>query len=104
METLKQNEEFKSISSSSTISNTSAVASQINTSINSSTSSTTQSSIGFLDEIKKLAERRTCENSLITNTLNKTRFIAGEKGAVRLLPITDGKIKHPDDEKRKQHG
>lgn len=104
METLKQHEDLnKSISSSSTISTNSAAASQ---SINSST---TQSSIGFLDEIKKLAERRTNENSLITSTLNKTRFnYNGQTGpAVRLLPIADGKIKHvhPEDEKqRKQHG
>lgn len=99
METIKQ-EELKSISSSSTMmSNTSATASQ-------SVSSSTTQSIGFLDEIKKLAERRSCDNALITDTLNKTRFNTGVelKGAVRLLPIADGKSKHPDDEKRKQHG
>lgn len=104
MENLKANEEMKSISSSSTtISTTSAAASQ---SINSSSSSATQS-IGFLDEIKKLAELRKGENSLITDTLNKTRFSTGELKTVRLLPIADGKTKqlhHPDDEKRKQHG
>ena len=104
METIKQHEELKqssSRSSSSAMSTTSAAASQ------SISSSTTQSSIGFLDEIKKLAERRTNDHSLITDTLNKTRFSNGLTGpAVRLVPIADGKIKHvhPDDEKRKQHG
>lgn len=102
METIKQHEELKSSSrsSSSAMSTTSAAASQ-------SISSSTQGSIGFLDEIKKLAERRTNDHSLITDTLNKTRFSTGPNGpAVRLVPIADGKIKHvhPDDEKRKQHG
>lgn len=99
METIKQHEESKSISN--TKSNTSTIANQ-------STNTSTTQSIGFLDEIKKLAERRTCDNALITDTLNKTRFNTGSelKGAVRLLPIADSKIKlHTDDEKkRKQHG
>lgn len=103
METIKQHEELKqssSRSSSSTMSTTSAAASQ------SISSVTTQSSIGFLDEIKKLAERRTNDHSLITDTLNKTRFGSTGPAGVRLVPIADGKIKHvhPDDEKRKQHG
>ena len=98
---IKQHEELnKSISSSSTLSTASA------TTASQSISSSTTQSIGFLDEIKKLGERRINENSLITDTLNKTRFNNGQIG-VRLVPIADSKIKHkhPDDEKRKQqHG
>jgi hypothetical protein len=67
--------------------------------------------MGFLDEIKKLAERRACENSLITDTLNKTRPGTGTdrpfavRSAINAATATKiGKQLHPDDEKRKQHG
>lgn len=75
-------------------------------------SNRSSSGMGFLDEIKKLAERRACENSLITDTLNKTRpMSAMDKNCMMTRPSAlnatankIGKQLHPDDEKRKQHG
>lgn len=59
------------------------------------------SQMGFLDELKKLAERRSSNaDGLLTDTLNKTKV--GEGGA---FGPRKGKLPLPAcDEKRKQHG
>lgn len=87
---MKPQDDSKSISSSSTISGSG------NPSISSSGST---SQLGFLDEIKKLAEKRLNENGLITDTLNKTRNLEKmmTKGPKTL-------ISGQDDENRKRHG
>lgn len=55
--------------------------------------------MGFLDELKQLAERRSSHSdSLLTDTLNKTRTGQGSKVVGKLVP------KHASDEKRRQHG
>lgn len=55
--------------------------------------------MGFLDEIKKLAKRRTDEHGLITDTLNKTRNLrkVTNRAAKKL-------VNGQDDENRKRHG
>ncbi|RWS12851.1 pdzk7-like protein [Dinothrombium tinctorium] len=96
LENLKQ-DECKSISSSSTVSGSQSVSSRSSTTGDSGSCSNSGSQISFLDEIKKLAEKRDSENSLITNTLNKTK---------NLENTTANKVnKHyvPDGDKRKRH-
>lgn len=80
----------KSLSSSSTVSGSGT---------QSISSSGSDAQMGFLDQIKKLAERRTNENGLITDTLNKTRNLKKISGR-------DPKpgLKPQDDENRKRHG
>lgn len=92
LENLKPQDDSKSISSTSTISGSG------NPSISSSNGSNSQ--MGFLDEIKKLAEKRSSENGLITDTLNKTRNL--EKMLTK-GPKTSC-ISGQDDENRKRHG
>ncbi|XP_074602023.1 uncharacterized protein LOC141855771 [Brevipalpus obovatus] len=79
----------KSLSSSSTVSGSGT---------QSISSSGSDAQMGFLDQIKKLAERRTNENGLITDTLNKTRNLKKISGR-------DPKpgLKPQDDENRKRH-
>ncbi|RWS30246.1 pdzk7-like protein [Leptotrombidium deliense] len=87
LENLKQ-DECKSISSASTVSGSQSV---------SSVGSGSQ--VSFLDEIKKLAERRNGEDALITDTLNKTRAVQADASA----PLKS-KSFAPDNDKRKRHG
>lgn len=85
MEHLKPQDDCKSISSASSVSGAQSI-----------TSSGSGSQMGFLDEIKKLAEKRSSENGLITDTLNKTK---------NLLHISNKlKSSGQDDESRKRHG
>lgn len=56
--------------------------------------------MGFLDELKKLAQNRINPEGLLTDTLNKTNFLREKSNAGNLIKKTF----QPDDEKRKRHG
>lgn len=90
LENLRPQDDIKSLSSASTVSGSGP---------QSISSSGSGSQMGFLDEIKKLAERRTNEHGLITDTLNKTRNLrkVSNKASKKL-------INGQDDENRKRHG
>ena len=83
-------DDIKSISSGSTVSGSQSISS----------SSGSFSQMCFLEEIKKLAERRTDEHGLITDTLNKTKNL--ERIANRA--VKGKSIGKEDDETRKRHG
>lgn len=58
--------------------------------------------MGFLDELKKLAENRSGNSDgLLIDTLRKTNAATGKKCLPGMKVV---KQLHPDDQKRKQHG
>ena len=76
-----------------------------------SNNNTVTSQMGFLDELKQLAEKRMSHSDgLLMDTLKKTSGNDGNKEdtsngtAVKTSALKVVKKLHPDDEKRKQHG
>ena len=58
--------------------------------------------MGFLDELKKLAENRSGNSDgLLIDTLKKTNATSASKSSPGMKVV---KQLHPDDHKRKQHG
>lgn len=90
-----------SSSGAQSLSGLSSASSSLSATSSTMMSTSASSQMGFLDELKKLAERRSSNSDgLLTDTLNKTRHGEGHalKSPIKLAPI------HANDEKRKQHG
>lgn len=92
-------------STASSLSSSSSGHSPVTHSLSASSSAssgtiTSTSGMGFLDELKKLAQNRINPEGLLTDTLNKTNFLREKSNAGNLIKKTF----QPDDEKRKRHG
>lgn len=88
-------------SASSSSSGTNGTSSETST---SGTLTSMSNGMGFLDELKKLAQNRINPEGLLTDTLNKTNFFRDKSGEI-VRNNREKKINlFPDDEKRKRHG
>ena len=98
--------DVSSLSSASVGSATSSGAQSLSgmSSVSAATNSNSSGQMGFLDELKKLAERRSSStDGLLTDTLNKTK-VNGIRGQAPQPPLKKLPIIPANDEKRKQHG
>lgn len=104
-----------SVSSASCDSSTTSSSCETTTEMGSTMTSSGSPALGFLDELKQLAEKRSSsDSSLLLDTLKKTAAagIAGDgiNTVIGQAAVGVGRIRvvkqlvHPDDEKRKRHG